>query len=64
MALHLTPGWIAKQPVDERIALARALLAGTGRVVARDAGGRDGVEGDDWDDGWNACRAAMLGEGE
>jgi len=62
MALHLTPGWIAKQPVDERIALARALLAGTGRVVAREVAcpfnDTRAVTG------WNACRAAMLGEGE
>jgi hypothetical protein len=51
-------------PAPARIALARELLAGTGRVVARD------VEeyGPEYDDatrgGWNACRAAMMEDGE
>jgi hypothetical protein len=55
-------------PPTNRIALARELLANTGRVVAREVG-----ESDDTGPnattaamvhGWNACRAAMLGEGE
>ena len=57
-------------PASDRIALARELLAGTGRVVARDAfiltsdamGGAHGVEL--YCNGWNACRAAMLGDGD
>jgi hypothetical protein len=51
---------------SDRIALARELLAGTGRVVARDVGVM--AYADDLDpainghcDGWNACRTAMLG---
>jgi hypothetical protein len=49
-------------PAD-RIALARELLAGTGRVVARDVGE---IPNDEWGGvsraaGWNACRAAMMG---
>jgi hypothetical protein len=52
----------------DRLALARELLAGTGRVVARvpDAQPVGDVDdtGYDWNDGWNACRAAMMGEGD
>ncbi len=55
-------------PASDRIALARELLAGTGRVVARDVGPArmEGVF--DYDhgrmDGWNECHAAMLGDGD
>lgn len=65
-------------PASDRIALARELLAGTGRVVARDVETLDPrvsamphmVSGDSYGwrgchaDGWNACRAAMLGDGK
>ncbi len=59
---------LAEMNDEHRIALARELLAGTGWVVARDVG-----ESDDTGPnattaamvhGWNACRAAMMGEGE
>jgi hypothetical protein len=60
---------LAMPPAD-RIALARELLAGTGRVVARevrrvereDAPEPNQIDGDDdaWVNGWNACRAAMM----
>jgi hypothetical protein len=54
--------WLLAMPTPDRIALARELLAGTGRVVARD------VEellaylpaNSALLLGWNACRAAML----
>lgn len=50
-------------PAD-RIALARELLEGTGRVVARDVPRRtDPVFGDranGFNEGWNACRSEML----
>jgi hypothetical protein len=52
-------------PTADRIALARELLANTGRVVAREVDAM--AYADDLDpavnghrDGWNACRAAML----
>lgn len=45
-------------PAPDRIALARELLAGTGRVVARDVPGS--VICDPWWMGWDACRQAML----
>ena len=52
-------------PPADRIALARELLANTGRVVAREVDAM--AYADDLDpavnghrDGWNACRAAML----
>lgn len=54
-----------KLPTPDRIALARELLEGTGRVVARDVGEKLVPQ---WRqdaclaDGWNACRAAMLKE--
>ena len=58
--------WLLSLPPADRIALARELLQGTGRVVARDVG--------EWPDkraqlsdaqgyyraAWNACRAKML----
>lgn len=61
--------WMAKtllaMPDPDRIALARELLAGTGRVVARDVGEKL-VPGWRQDaclaQGWNECRAAMLKE--
>lgn len=46
-------------PEVVRVALARELLAGTGRVVARDLGT---IEDSEHGQGWNACRAAMLGD--
>lgn len=53
-------------PLADRIAFARELLAGTGRVVARDVGERGSErESEGWpgpNDGWNACRAAMLAD--
>jgi hypothetical protein len=61
-------------PTHDRIALARELLANTGMVVARDVGvveredapEPNQIDGDDdaWVNGWNDCRAAMMGEGE
>lgn len=55
-------------PMADRIVLARELLEGTGRVVARDVGEMQ-TPGDRWDDAaWarqeshNACRAAMLAD--
>jgi hypothetical protein len=57
-----------KLSAEHRIALARELLAGTEWVVAREVGGArmEGVF--DYDhgrmDGWNACRAAIMREGE
>jgi len=53
---------LISMPAPDRIALARELLAGTGRVVARDVG-EQYLELDDnrmWCHGWNACRAAMM----
>lgn len=51
-------------PTADRIAFARELLAGTGRVDARDVGQRISYrrprEPLNYQDGWNACRAAML----
>lgn len=58
-------------PAPDRIGLARELLAGTGRVVAREVRPYpDEVEYTPplmanpdfewWMGGWNACRAAML----
>lgn len=56
---------LADMPDPDRIALARELLAGTGRVVARDVGEKL-VPGWRQDaclaQGWNECRAAMLKE--
>lgn len=53
-------------PASDRIALARELLAGTGRVVARDVGRSVYKSSTEYDDGnrngWNACRAAMLAD--
>ena len=58
----------------DRIALARELLAGTGRVVAKDvafretrsvgviSGGIVDAITSTYDNGWNAARAAMLGD--
>lgn len=69
----LTPetflAFAARWSAPARIALAREMLKGTGRVVARDVGLKPH---DDWGDiitdaradGWNACRAAMLEDGE
>lgn len=50
-------------PPADRIALARELLEGTGRVVASDPGKRfTTTPVDGYNAGWNAARAAMLGE--
>jgi hypothetical protein len=65
---------VLSMTADLRIAFARELLAGTGRVVARDVSTLDPAKdpmphmtsGRDYGwrgchaDGWNACRAAML----
>jgi hypothetical protein len=58
-------------PAPDRIALARELLAGTGRVVARNvpllnSDLFDGASNDakPFRNGWNACRAAMMEDGE
>lgn len=51
--------FLAMPPAD-RIALARELLAGTGRVVVRDCGEMIGERGfEQKADGWNAARAAL-----
>jgi hypothetical protein len=63
---------ILAMPPADRIALARELLAGTGFVVARMAQAFPSdvpadvpiVQHNAYRRGWNACRAAMLGEGE
>jgi hypothetical protein len=60
-------GWICRDilamPAPDRIALARELLEGTGMVVAREVGKRhEGRTGFDEAVGWNACRAAMMGD--
>jgi hypothetical protein len=57
------PDVLLAMPTPDRIALARELLAGTGRVVARDVGPELDC-GLEFETGWNACRAAMMGEGE
>jgi len=59
---------ILAMPPADRIALARELLP-EGFVVARDVGNVPVDVPDDpgrevFNAGWNACRAAMLGEGE
>lgn len=58
---------LTAMPVPDRIALARELLAGTGRAVVVPVGKDEAQE--TWDDyrrgerdGWNACRAIMLGD--
>lgn len=70
--------FVADWPAPDRIALARELLEGTGRVVARDVAAIEGVgelmvaDNDRMRHamvaaraaGWNACRAAMLGDDE
>jgi hypothetical protein len=58
---------LLSMPSADRIALARELLEGTGMVVARDVGPWDvgpvGFAGHKKRaDGWNACRAAMMGD--
>jgi hypothetical protein len=73
---EIAEGWLCSSDVQEallrmdepdRLALARELLP-AGSVVAREVGEArmEGVF--DYDhgrmDGWNACRAAMMGEGE
>lgn len=60
---------LADMPANDRIALARELLAGTGRVVAREVRAKRGKGlltqyGQGREAGWNACRAAMLGDGK
>ena len=61
----LIPDRLLAMPVPDRIALARELLAGTGRVVAKDVGKwhpqANGVLSVSAK-GWNGCRAAMLGD--
>lgn len=63
-------GVLLAMPAPDRIALALELLAGTGRCVAREVGDiplvrpRQLGESEAHDRGWNACRAAMLGESE
>ena len=56
-------GWICRDilamPAPDRIALARELLEGTGRVVARDVPVSNKAE--PWWSGWNACRGSMMG---
>lgn len=49
-------------PTADRIALARELLARTGRVVARDVGPWPVAGHKQRATGWNACRAAMMGD--
>lgn len=56
---------LLSMPAPARIAFARELLAGTGRVVARDVYVPERYpSGSRARDGWNACRAAMMGDGE
>jgi hypothetical protein len=70
-AVETAAGLLA-MPAPDRIALARELLP-EGFVVAREVGEREWSPPTDGDipthsaqhvDGWNACRAAMMGEGE
>ena len=74
-ATHLAVSCLLAMPPADRIALARELLAGTGRVVARDpgeCGAREilivpvpGVASPfkrGFLTGFKTCRAAMLGE--
>ena len=50
-------------PTPDRIALARELLVGTGRVVAEPIDRRHTTTPvDGYNAGWNAARAAMLGD--
>lgn len=54
-----------REPMPDRIAHARKLLAGTGLVLARDVGPwRPDANGEYTQAamGWNGCRAAMLDE--
>lgn len=65
---------LAAMPPADRIAMARELLQGTGKCVARDVGDSDGnaclnpnagaYDGTEpaYAHGWNACRAKMLGD--
>ena len=63
---HSLAQQLLTMPDADRIALARELLAGTGRVVARDVGRSVYKSSTEYDDGnrngWNACRAAMLAD--
>lgn len=59
---ELAEGVLA-MPEPDRIALARELLAGTGRVVAEPVDRRHTTTPvDGYNAGWNAARAAMLGD--
>ena len=63
----LTPdtflAFAAHWPPADRIALARELLVGTGRVVAEPIDRRHtATPVDGYNAGWNAARAAMLGD--
>ena len=59
LALTLTA-----MPAPDRIALARELLAGTGREATHDDAPcqMTGEQADAWASGYNAARAAMLGD--
>lgn len=54
---------LMEEPPADRIALARELLEGTGKVVAEPIDRRHTTTPvDGYNAGWNACRAAMLGD--
>lgn len=64
-------GWAIAMPAADRIALARELLEGTGRVVAKNCEEADVINSPRpevltihllaaFNGGWNAARAAML----
>ena len=61
---HGNRGCSDRHAAPDRIALARELLDGAGRVVAPDCGEIAVVDADTMErmDGWNDCRAAMLGD--
>lgn len=52
---------LAEMPPPDRIALARELLEGTGRVVARDVDAPE-IATSWFAGGWVACRATMLAD--
>lgn len=59
--LRTMPSAFLQMPPADRIALARELLAGTGRVVARDVDAPE-IATSWFAGGWVACRATMLAD--
>lgn len=55
------PSALLTMPTPDRIALARELLEGTGRVVARDVDAPE-IATSWFAGGWVACRATMLAD--